>query len=619
MTATDATSPSSPARSSATQRFGIVLRYALPHWRGWLIIISATLFSTLFSLLLPWPMKILIDHVIGSEPMPGTLRRLLDGIPYAGSPRAVVVYIALIGLLFYIVNSLLDVVLTTTWVRVGQRMVYQLAADLFARIQRRSLLFHVRNPIGDSMGRVMGDSWCVYKLVDTLLFSPGHALVLVIGMTVVLWRMSPSLTAVALPLAPLIAGAAVLFGGRVRAASRSRREIEAQIDAHVHRTLSGLPIVQAFVQEEREHSAFVRYTGAAVRAEQHNALIGSWSGLVSGLAATLGTSLILLLGARQVLQGRLSVGDLLVYLAYLRTLQTQFSSFAGTYTALQAARASVDRVAEVLDTEPEVRDRPGAVPLVGARGHVRIEDVTFGYEPDRPVLRGVSLEAQPGQFIAVVGSTGAGKSTLLGLLPRLFDPWQGRVLLDGHDVRDLTVASVRRHVAVVLQESFLFGASIRENIAFARPDASDDDIVEAAKAAGAHEFVERLPDGYETIIGERGSTLSGGERQRLSIARALLTEAPVVVLDEPTSGLDATTEQLVVRTIHRMLTHRTVLVIAHRLSTIRAADRIVVLEHGRVVETGTHEQLLRHAGVYANLYALQCGEVQPEAEVVEAR
>jgi ATP-binding cassette subfamily B protein/subfamily B ATP-binding cassette protein MsbA len=315
----------------------------------------------------------------------------------------------------------------------------------------------------------------------------------------------------------------------------------------------------------------------------------------------------------RVLDGRLTVGTALVFLAYLASLQWQLSAFATMYATLQSAGASVDRVMDVLTENEAVPERPDARPLPPVRGEVVIEDVVFGYRPDEPVLRRVSIAAAAGDVIAIVGSTGAGKSTLVGLIPRLFDPTAGRVLIDGYDVRDVQLESLRKQVAVVLQEPFLLPVSVLENIGLGRPDASRSEIEAAARAANAHQFIAALPHGYDTVIGERGATLSGGERQRIAIARALLKDAPILILDEPTSALDAESEGAIVDALQRLMRGRTTFIVAHRLSTIRNATTVVVLEDGQVIEQGPAHSLLLRGGRYSQLHRLQFAESEGSA------
>ena len=588
--------------------YRLVLRYALSDWRGWVLILGVTLLSGAVGLLQPWPVKVVVDHVLDRQPMGEALAGGLKLLPGGGTPHGVIAWMALAGLVIFAVGSGLTVVLTRTWDRVGQGMVYRLAHDLFANLQRRSLLFHSRHPVGDSLSRVTGDSWCAYKAVNALLFTPGYSLVMTVGMVVLMARMDVGLTLVALAVAPLVSGSSLALGRPIRRAARARREVDSRMQSHVQQTLSGIQVVQAFTQEESGDRRFEEFASAAIRAKRWGTLVGSLSGLATGLIAALGTAAILWLGSRHVLAGRLSLGSLLVFLAYLTALQGQIKAFGGVYSALQEVGAGADRVLEVLDVEPEVQDRPGLAGLPSVEGGVLLEDLTFGYEAGRPVLRNISLEVLPGQTVALVGPTGAGKTTLVNLIPRFFDPWEGRVSVGGRDVREMRLKQLRGRIAVVLQEPYLFPFTVAENIALGRPGASQGDIERAARAANLHEVIEQLPQGYDTLLGQRGATLSGGERQRLSIARALLKDAPILILDEPTSALDAATEGLVLEALGRLMGGRTTLIIAHRLSTARAADRIVVLREGRVVETGTHGDLLGREGLYAHFHGLQFGQ-----------
>jgi ATP-binding cassette, subfamily B, bacterial len=322
---------------------------------------------------------------------------------------------------------------------------------------------------------------------------------------------------------------------------------------------------------------------------------------VVGGATAIASAVIFYLGGMAVLNGTLTLGDVVLFLAYLQALYSPVHTAMSSAEGVQYAAGSARRVLEVLESEPEVQDRRGARELTLVRGRVVFEGVSFAYEPGRLVLQDISFEAFPGQTVALVGRSGAGKTTLASLLPRFYDPVQGRILLDGHDLRDVTLASLRKHVALVLQEPFLFPVSIADNIAYGRPDASPEQILAAAVAANAHEFIEALPDGYNTVLGERGARLSGGQRQRISIARALLKDAPLLILDEPTSALDTHSERLLLQALRRLMAGRTTLIIAHRLSTIRGADQILVLDDGHIVERGNHRQLKAHGGHYARL------------------
>jgi ATP-binding cassette, subfamily B, bacterial len=588
-------------------KYRILLRYAGHQRRSFLIISVLTVAASLLAAAQPWPMAIVVDQVLKKLPRPAAMEAVFHWLGLNPTPSGLLLIATFGGLVLFVLNSALDMALTTAWTLAGRRMVYQLAEDLFARLQRRSLLYHSRNPVGDVMSRITGDCWCVNQMVDALLFSPAHALLTTAIMVFLMAKMDGSLTLLAVAVAPLMVGASFLVGKPLQVAAKLKREIESRIQAHIQQTLTGIPVVQAFVQEDRERARFKQFADAAIRAQQRSTLLGSLNSLGSGLITTAGTAVVLWFAARHVLAGRLTIGNLIVFIVYLTSLQAQMKILAHLQTAFRTLNASVNRVMEELLAPPEVSDKAGAAALPAAQGHVRLDHVMFGYELERPVLRDICLEAKPGETIAIVGETGAGKSTLVSLIPRFFDPWQGRVLVDGKDVRDLQLHSFRRQIALVLQEPFLFPFSIAENIAYGRPEASRPEIEAAARAANAHEFIERLPEGYDSIIGERGATLSGGERQRLSIARALLKDAPILILDEPTSALDAETENMLLEALERLMAGRTTFIIAHRLSTVRRANCILVLKDGRIVESGSHQQLMATGKFYARLHEVQFG------------
>ena len=593
------------------RKYRRLIGYALRERRTLLTILGLTAAFPLLAAVQPWPLKILFDSGLGGRPLPPAAARWAAAAGLRPGPAGMIALAAAAGLAVFALQSALDAAITWAWSAAGQRMVYALAADLFRRLQRLSLLFHSRRTVGDSLSRLTGDAWCMHTVAEGLLIAPLQQTLTLAVVGAAAWSLDPPLAALALAVAPALGAAAWFFGGRLKRRARASREAQSRLMSFVHQTLGALPAVHAFGAERRTRREFRQLARHATAAAQRQTAARSAYGMVNGLLTTIGLAALTYAGGRRVLAGELPLGSLLVLLGYLRSLQSAAQGLLGLHGTLRSVEASVDRVLEVLDAPEEVADppQPRALPSP-VRGHVRLEGVVFGYEPGRPVLRGIDLDVRPGETLALVGPTGAGKSTLAALVPRLFDPWAGCVRLDGIDVRELRLAELRAQVALLLQDPFLLPLSVARNIAYGRPAATRREIEAAAQAAGVDEFIRRLPQGYDTVLGERGAALSGGERQRLAIARALLKNAPVLILDEPTAALDPATETLVLEAIGRLMAGRTTFLIAHRLSTARRAQRIAVLDGGRLAQLGTPAELAAADGIFARLLAA-AGEGRP--------
>lgn len=586
---------------------GWALSYALQRWLAFLAVVGSLLLKVALDVLKPWPMVFLIDYVLRGEIMPPLLARAVAALPGAGTPAQLVGWSVAGTVIIFLLGWLAGLAATYSNISLGQRMTYDLAGDLFARLQQLSLHFHARRSVGDNIRRVTADCSCAAVIVkDALLPAASSAITLVL-MFGILWRINSTLTLLALAVVPFMALAFTRYARPMMDRSYEQQETEAKIYDEVERTFSAIPIVQAFGREEFNQQQFARTTRDTIAVTRSLTRIQLEFKLLLGAATALGTAAIIWMGTQHAWAGGLSVGAIVLFLSYLGSLYAPLEAIAYTNSTIQGAAGSARRVWEVLRTESQVTDKPGAQALRLVAGRVQFETVTFGYESDRPVLKNISLDVQPGRTLALVGMTGSGKSTLVSLIPRFFDPWEGRVLVDGQDVRDVRLKTLRQHIAIVLQEPFLFPITVAANIAYGLPHATREQIEAAARAANAHEFIQRMPDGYQTIIGERGATLSGGERQRLSIARALLKNAPILILDEPTSALDVETERLVMEALERLTRGRTTFIIAHRLSTIRRANQIMVLHEGQLVESGTHDELLARGGSYARFHHLQSG------------
>lgn len=574
------------------------------------IVLLTVVLASALSIAIPWPTKILVDDVLGHAPLPSVLRDIFEFLPGDESDRTLLLYVALASFVIFGLSIVLETAYLVVSVRLGQRMTYALSADVFGHLQRLSLRYHGRRPVGDTLQRATTDTFAVKTLVSEVAVPVIHAVVLLAMMFSVMLALSPGMTLLAVLVVPLQLLTIVVFGPVLRRRSRARLDLEGRMLSLVEQSLSSVPIVQAFTREDVEHARFREFADRTVVAHVREAIAQQWFRFAVGAVTAAGTAGVLYLGGRYALHGSVTAGTIIVFLAYLVGLYGPLNQIAEMASTYQVAGAQADRIAEILDTAPDVVERPGARPLSGVRGHVVYDAVSFSYEPGQPVLHEVSLEARVGEVVAIVGPNGAGKSTLVSLLLRFFDPDCGRVTIDGHDLRDLRLRSLREHVAIVFQEPFILPLSVAENIAYGRPGASSREIATAARAANADGFVARLPDGYDTVVGDRGSTLSGGEQQQLAIARAFLRDAPILVLDEPTSALDARTEGALLDALTRLRAGRTCFVIAHRLSTIRNADRILVLDHGAIVESGSHDELMAASKLYATLYSSQMDRAQ---------
>jgi ATP-binding cassette subfamily B protein/subfamily B ATP-binding cassette protein MsbA len=597
-----------PADTSAVRLIGWLGRYALRRWGGLLAVLAAMLGKIGLDLLKPWPMKVLVDHGFTDRAASPGLATLVALLPGADTREGLVGWSVAATVVLFLLAWALGVATSYANIGFGQRMVYDLAYDLFRHLQRLSLRFHSRQSVGDSIHRVTTDCGCVSVIIKDAVLPVVAAVVTLAAMFVVMWRMEPRLTLLSMVVAPWLALVLRRYMQPMLDRSYEQQEAEGRMYAVIERTLTALPVIQAFGREPASDRAFARSADDARRAAVASTLVGVKFKVFTALATGTGTATVIWVGAHSVLENRLTVGSLLVFLAYLTALYGPLEVLMYGPSTTQAAAGSARRVLEVLETSREVDDRPGARRVGRLQGHVRIEGVTVGYDPGRPILDNVTLEVGPGETVAIVGPTGAGKSTLAGLVPRFYDPWHGRITIDGIDLRDMELKSVRSNVAVVLQEPFLFPVSIAENIAYGQPAASRASIEAAARAANAHNFIMRLPRGYDTVVGERGATLSGGERQRLSVARAILKDAPVLILDEPTSAVDAETEAELLESLQRLMRGRATIMIAHRMSTTANATRIAVLTAGTIVEQGTPTELLQQGGTYRRYRSIQVRE-----------
>ncbi len=575
-----------------------------PHSKALTLGLVAAVGEGIANLLGPWPLKIVLDNVLRGRQIHGWLNPFILKIS-AGDKHGVLLFAAAAALAIAMLGALCSYYEKYFTTSVGQWVMHDLRGRLYSRMQRLSLAFHDQAKTGDLTSRITGDIDSVQSFITTGLLSALINSLTLVGMIGVMFYINWKFTLIALSVVPVLFLVVYHYTRLIKKSSKEVREQEGKIASVIQEVLTSMHVVKAFAREDYEQRRLEEESLESVELAMRARGLKAKLYPIVEIIVAIGTSLVLWFGARMVLDGTLSAGSLVVFILYLGKMYKPMQDLSKMTDAYSKAAVGYDRIREVLEMESDVKDLPGARPAPRFKGLIEFDNVTFGYEAERCILQGLSLRVKPGQIAALVGPTGAGKSSVFSLLSRFYDPLSGVVKIDGRDIKTYTQKSLREQISFVLQETLLFHGPIWKNIAYGRPGARREEIIKAAQLANADEFIDKMPQGYDTLVGERGVTLSGGQRQRIAIARAVIRDTPILLLDEPTSGLDAASEQLVFEALNRLMKGKTCMVIAHHLATIRNADVIYVVRDGAVAEQGTHDELLEKGGLYAELHELQ--------------
>ncbi|MEQ1907946.1 MAG: ABC transporter ATP-binding protein [Vicinamibacterales bacterium] len=566
----------------------------------------------------PWPLKLVIDYVLGSHELPQPIRQWATTLTGGGGAVSLLVLFVGFGVLLQLVHQVASAVGVRLQTDTGQRMVYDLRFKLLDHLQSLGLQHHITTSTGDAIYRIDVDSYSLENLAMSGVFPLASSIITLIVMFTVLVNLDVSVALLSLSVIPFLFLSLRYYANSLSQQEERVKELESGLISRLYEIFSSIRLVKSFAREPLESRRYAEAGSTTMNAR----IAVTWKqglfGLMVATTTILGTALVLIVGGLHVMRGQMTVGSLIVVISYLGAVYGPLSAIAFTTGQLQSAVAGARRVRAMLALEPETIDAPDAIDATAVNGNVAFDGVSFAYPDGTAVLHDIAFEAKRGQMIAVVGLTGAGKTTLVSLIPRFYNPTSGRVLVDGIDVRQYRLRSLREKIAIVPQDAVLFSGTIRDNLRYGKLDATDEEIEAAARAAHAHDFVSRLPKGYDTLVAEAGGGLSGGERQRLSVARAVLKDAPILILDEPTSSLDAISEEIVFAALKRLRAGRTTIVIAHRLSTVRDADAILVLDGGHISAFGRHDELLKSSQLYRRMCArLSVGKSLDEPETVD--